>query len=462
MKFTYDTYLKYRKRRQKKRLIIGNNQYNCESLFLYVLYIFSLLNTCRINNRKFTNLVLKNGKLLNKWNISERTFYLRLIPTLTELGIINQIKPASSFPYKICALYEVDKYKLYDTTIYLMDKLYLNKSELEFNNLLYLLYNTILPPSYIYSLNNIYMNKTCKNLEIVELESLMRQRLKTFDWIPDEIYDDLTCRMVHDQIKNDTTYSTYLKTVRNEHYLYKDMIEWEYLKHMCQSPLVKTLYKEEQWLVDHGIDYIKCDLKAKWEHWHLKLTGRQYDSKCVKLKKTERKEQLITEGIDGEFDLHSSIFAVTRLINKGLFDADWDMKTEMAKNNYFYSDGTVLERSDFKKDDRLLYRTYFADTVKRAYKDYSNIKREQKLNEEEFTRLFNDVRDTIGDVYGGAIFIYESILIYKVLRRLVERGSKVGTAYDCIYFESNKVSEKEIKEIINESAYEMLKDIKGE
>lgn len=468
MKFDYNTYRDLIKK-EKKRLTLGLKDYNCGSFFADLIYILKIIVKRHLMEPYYLRL-LDWKAVYDRY--STATSYYLMIDRLEKAGVITPIREGS---------YEEHRAGTYKLNLATFIALLVIVSE-KVNDIepIVTLLNTYLSPIPIHS-NPLFPISITQNEKIVpsDLEENIMEKLvtdlhsqlinKTDYW---ELYKERSesnrIKPFIDQI--DKSKETKLKLFFSGKMPLTDEEQAIILSHFDQvkfrSPLIKGLDDNICWLRDQNYDY-SCNYRSEFRKtrtgYMAYIRGRQVDYSYALIEKTDRQNMLARSGMYGEFDLHSAIFSVTRLLNKGIFDVDWDIKTELMKNNYMYENGTALNRSDFK-GYHILFSLYFAKN-KKAYGDYKRGAKEKNypyLSESEYTRLYSDIVDLVGpfEDYFAGIFLYESLLELKVIRKMIERGYKVGNAYDCFFFDLNEVSEEEVKQIITESAYEMYKEVK--
>lgn len=181
----------------------------------------------------------------------------------------------------------------------------------------------------------------------------------------------------------------------------------------------------------------------------IKVSARQTNKLC-NINKEERKEQLIQEGFDGEFDLHSAIYSVARLLNTGKFDCDWDIKKVIDYAAY------GINKEEFKQ---LLMLAFFNDkqSAYRAYAHDCLEKQFTKLSKEDFLTLRDECAMTVGGIeqHQDTIFLHESLLELKVMAELSKKEIEYKNVYDCFFFKTNQITENKMKNIINKVAQEI-------
>lgn len=181
----------------------------------------------------------------------------------------------------------------------------------------------------------------------------------------------------------------------------------------------------------------------------IKASARQTNKLC-NINKEERKEQLLKEGFDGEFDLHSAIYSVARLLNTGKFDCDWDIKKVVDYAAY------GISKEEFKQ---LLMLAFFNDKQS-AYRAYSHDcleKKFTKLSKEDFLTLRDECAMIVGGLeqHQDTIFLNESLLELKVMAELSKKEIEYKNVYDCFFFKTNQITENKMKNIINKVAQEI-------
>lgn len=190
-------------------------------------------------------------------------------------------------------------------------------------------------------------------------------------------------------------------------------------------------------------------MKKSKNGYAIKVSARQTNNLC-NINKKERKEQLIKEGFDGEFDLHSAIYSVARLLNTGKFDCDWDIKKVIDYAAY------GISKEEFKQ---LLMLAFFNDKQS-AYRAYSHDcldKKFTKLSKEDFLILRDECAMIVGGIeqHQDTIFLNESLLELKVMAELSKREIEYKNVYDCFFFKKNQITENKMKDLINKVAQEI-------
>ena len=190
-------------------------------------------------------------------------------------------------------------------------------------------------------------------------------------------------------------------------------------------------------------------MKKSKNGYTIKVSARQTNKLC-NINKKERKEQLLKEGFDGEFDLHSAIYSVARLLNTGKFDCDWDIKKVVDYAAY------GISKEEFKQ---LLMLAFFNDKQS-AYRAYSHDcldKKFTKLSKEDFLTLRDECAMIVGGIeqHQDTIFLNESLLELKVMAELSKREIEYKNVYDCFFFKTNQITENKMKDLINKVAQEI-------
>ena len=170
-------------------------------------------------------------------------------------------------------------------------------------------------------------------------------------------------------------------------------------------------------------------------------------------------------------------------MNFGIFDADWDIKTELLNTDtYPLIDGTLLDRNGLKA---VSYRTFFTKSFEDSYNKYKNAcegkvfkkggkrrvlteKEEEKrkalpiMSETVFKKLYDNCQKLIGgsEKYVYTIFYIESLIECRVIYQMLRKRYEVRNVYDCFYFKSSQTTETEIKQIVTNCAIEVYKELK--
>ena len=232
--------------------------------------------------------------------------------------------------------------------------------------------------------------------------------------------------------------------------------------------------KEEQKYINSiKKDYpVRIRMKVKRigvKNFGLKPSCRQYNKLCDVHNKHnhERDIQMQESGYDGNFDLHSAIYALARLMNYGVYEVDWDIKREIFPEWDKFSEET---KRDLKEE--IMSRCFFCNSEKEAWVKYLNSLHRSRIfpdvllieprtpivTEEVFSKIYDIVQEETGGSkdFRGNIFAIESLLELRVIHRVLDLGFDIQNVYDCFYFRTSQISEEELKEIITEEAYKLL------
>lgn len=80
-------------------------------------------------------------------------------------------------------------------------------------------------------------------------------------------------------------------------------------------------------------------------------------------------------------------------------------------------------------------------------------------------KTFYGLADAVDTLTGGTskyyhnIFIIESLLELRIIRRFIERNLTIMNVYDCFYYVSSEMSTEDIEKIITEEAIRLYDDI---
>lgn len=188
------------------------------------------------------------------------------------------------------------------------------------------------------------------------------------------------------------------------------------------------------------------------------------------------------EGYDSSYDLHSTVFVVARLLNKGEWyknpKFDDDLKLDLlSRKKIIKEDGTQFTKEDLKK---LSYRIFFQTTKKKSLSSYSRAveldkraarsgrtkvfeKKNGRLEWRDFVPhismkdyefLYDSIYDICGDLtqYVETIFYYESILECLIMERVINEGKKIRNTYDCFYYDSKEYTKEQFINLVDEVA----------
>lgn len=155
-----------------------------------------------------------------------------------------------------------------------------------------------------------------------------------------------------------------------------------------------------------------------------------------------------------EYDVKASIYQVTELCNTGLWRGNsYDEYRAMAG---FEMDGK--QRALFKHG--LAMRLYFAESDKSCMSHILALGRDAEdvcsrvdgwhVVQEARRRMFA----AIGPGYGSEIFLHESCIYVRALRKLLERGEKAVLVYDCFYCLDTTMTARDVEKVVKETADE--------
>ena len=403
----------------------GNQKKTTEK---YLNYLCDLI----INHHltRFKKINLKDNELLKKYfpdrvNTLNQA-YSYMIKQLINLGIV--IDTDGSFIPKVKSkYYTLDMQELFKLLqeYGMMD----NLTESEFIKEYY--FSNIVDDSYPHSLINNVITSSYNDNKVEE------EYKKYFDKV-DKICSDLKpLKYKKDKIPDNVS---------------KDLINYYEIKVKYYNPIYVECLKLIDWINNNQsiCQYrmpLHCDVSGKSFNIYT-FTARQYTSYAL-MGKDYRMGHLSRYDLDSEFDLHSAIFAIARLLNSGEFNCDWDIKRIIEPE---YDNWDDQSKKEYKL---LLNRMFFTHSVSQAWTQYTHPYKKGNCSAEDFYDYYDMVQHlTYGTLpYIYNIFFYESLFELLVVKELIEKGYDVANVYDCFYYNSNQISELEIKNIIEQIAY---------
>ncbi len=276
-----------------------------------------------------------------------------------------------------------------------------------------------------------------------------------------------------------------------------NIIRDAYLARLIETPLMKCIYEDIENLRKMNYDvFFSVNVKFRKTKTRLFISnsGRQYNDLC-NISSERRNDMLCSENFDLSFDLHSAIFSVARLLEKGLWDCDWNIKKIILnKQNRATSEKDIIVKSDgdFIENEELKYmmfRVFFGCTLKSGFSQYAwtlrNFNKDfdmadytgskvwhskrtalpaykpqktaPKLDLHNYEKIYNICIDECGNLkkYRYTVFYYESLLECRVIAEMLCRGYGIKNVYDCFYFKSTDTTVNEVKNIITEKAKEL-------
>lgn len=218
---------------------------------------------------------------------------------------------------------------------------------------------------------------------------------------------------------------------------------------VCDNPCVIRNQQHAQYLRDNG-QYIRNTLRIKVKKskrtFTVYATGRQYTQECSVSSRT-RKQQLYTQGIKNNFDLHSAVPATYKLYNTHKFDVQEDLKDTMLKKHFKDVEGRYITKDTLKE---LQMRFLFTQNVDKCWARYSTAcarkgkkfgigSKTQIVSKAVFYQMWDCFFESTGskkykNVLGPCIFLLESTLELAVFKRLQEMGISCKNVYDCFYY----------------------------
>lgn len=180
--------------------------------------------------------------------------------------------------------------------------------------------------------------------------------------------------------------------------------------------------------------------------WSAAAIMKSTDRKAAMQKLSQNAKNIL------EFDVKASIYQVTELCNKGLWRGNsYDEYRAMAG---FEMDGK--QRVLFKHG--LAMRLYFAESDRSCMSHILALGRDAEdvcsrvdgwhVVQEARRRMFA----AIGPGYGSEIFLHESCIYVKALRKLMERGEKALLVYDCFYLLDSELTSRDVEKVVKECA----------
>lgn len=288
-----------------------------------------------------------------------------------------------------------------------------------------------------------------------------------------------------------------------KHPVYKEITpeEEKYIKkvytaYVCNQPYVQALAEHIKYLRSLGQE-VYCRLNVTVKVTKAKVfishSARQYNPYCsmknepIKGHKEGQRDTLFfIDGFDKQYDLHSAVFIVARLLNTG----NWyknpiykdDIKLEiLSKKAITKSDGKPFDKNDLKA---LMFRIFFNPTRAQSVNSYihsvewdnknarmgrkqtysKNIATGEKeyrdflpvISISDYEFLYDTCIDICGDLpqYRGTIFFYESILECMVMEQVLLSGKEIRNTYDCFYYKSSDYSEDAFIRLVDKVAKE--------
>ena len=389
-----------------------------------ILYIVDVLRL-RGLRPPYIGIQLKDIKLADVKDFSKDKYYKR-IDRCIETGILNA-DSSYYIPNKQSRKYNIDIDRLLDVWKECERKILVKKPKLRvFDNVLY-------------KVDWKFVSKALHTGEWYPMEEAPKKVLDKFESIFRQI----------DSVK-DLGKPFFITTKDKFSTQEESLVKQYYFSNVVKK---NRTYKECQTLCDSVGHHMNFTVRMKKDKngYFLYSTGRQNNSLCY-MKKEHRKQILNDKGFDGEFDLHSAIYSVSRLLNTGKFDCDWDIKKVIDYSSY------GVNKKEFKK---MLFFIFFC-TKSNAYRAYSKDcldNNYRKLSKDVFMKFYDNCQMIVGGTsqHRNNIFIKESLLELRVLEKLKKMNISFHNVYDCFYFKTSEITEREMKKLINNTAEE-LKD----
>lgn len=430
MLYCFDEYIDYVKSRiatEKKNKTYSTKLYGAYRLgnvFSAIEYLVATLAT-RGLHPPYKGIQLRDHEQIKNSNILDKKYYRR-IELLQCLGIINS-ESRYYVPKKQSIKYDINASRLFQVLNDAIEKDEENK-----------LFRRIPECS-----------EVCPIFEI-DMEWL-RDALTTGVWYPikDATDEDVeTCSNIFNQIDNCDDMDTFYITTENKF----TPAQISYIKQYYFKRIIgnDTTYQKCAEMRDDVNVLMNFNVRMKeTKTGYMIYTSARQTNEICNTKKEYRAEILKKEGLDGEFDLHSAIFGVARLLNTGKFDCDWDIKDVIDYAAY------DLDRDTFKS---VLFRVFFSGH--NSWRDYVHMCVTNHMNPIEKNRyweLYNECQEVVGGTakYVTSIFIYESYLELSVLTEMKKRNLSYRNVFDCFYFKTSEISVEEVKAIINEKAQDL-------
>lgn len=164
-------------------------------------------------------------------------------------------------------------------------------------------------------------------------------------------------------------------------------------------------------------------------------------------------EAMAVKTVD-EYDMPSSIYRVTRLLNHGSWE---DHRVDLYKSMAGWA-MTKKERAAYKGG--LAQRLYFSRSDRECMAHVLRLGRDVEDVCSEFDgwnvlrEASRRMEEAVGPSYGPAIFLHEACIYIRALRKLMERGEKALIVYDCFYLLDSDLTSMDVESVIRETATE--------
>ena len=444
----------------------------------YCEYVYALLRRHNIAE-PYEGINLRDRKLLKEYRIDYNQGYSDMTAFFRDIGVITMTSSEFSNGYdKKCQEYSIDVSKFYSCYKTAWERQYLlyrgtfeDATECE-DSLLLLLekdnrYNTDIS-KYLLSLEKDFDSESLIDfLErkkeyteqlVIPIDEIIsdvfytenREAFQLIDTVDIIKMEKITLPVPDDLYDRDLLASYYASRARNNPYYIECQKEIDFLNQYVDYPIQMHMRP------NHEVSKDKSEIRI----W---ASCRQYNDLC-KSKSTVRKEALLNDGYDLDFDIHSTIYSLARFLNYGVFDIDWDIKRELFDNydelkRHKDVEPYKTELRHIKKD--VLSRIFFNKDIKSVWYGYRQMyikETEGHFTYETIASLYNDAQKLMGGSkpYQTTIFLYESLLELRVMHEMIDRGYDVRNVYDCFYFKSSQTTVEEVKQIITDEVHTLL------
>ena len=342
MKLTYKEF----KQLNKTTMIEGFYSYSIIKCCKYVLRLLEKRNLYK----PYKNIKLRDHELMKEFRIEPTNGYYRMIDRLLKLKII-ECTENNYIPNEVDRKYAINISRLIEYLAVATD-LHSIRYPIHHSSV-----SSVYPVSIRNTLPNPYPIYTHYNVDKVGTKLKKGKfKVKRMYTIYDPDYEELYLWLYRDKDTVLTQEDIVASTLYRDHKKLFDQIDnanvekmktlWfsskepftDEAKHILQSHYIhrlsensyyKACQKEIAEINAARNDYpIIMDMHAKIigkSRLGLKPSCRQYNDLCG-IPSKDRHKLLKKQGYDGEFDLHSAIFAMARLVNTGEFNVEWDIK----------------------------------------------------------------------------------------------------------------------------------------
>jgi len=213
----------------------------------------------------------------------------------------------------------------------------------------------------------------------------------------------------------------------------------------------------------------KLNIKFIWSkgqnRFTIKQSCRAYTPFCGFDKENERPEVLRQLGLDGDYDISSTVPRLEMLLNTGEWSTSPDLYKDLLDSTGIRREWTELERAHMK--DTFMH-LYYIKHRQRAWFSYFDRFHKGKnedgyhlWNKSEFKELYQATRRLIGGSEASGIFWWESVVELRALEKLRKMGKKVVSVYDAFYFDTKETTATEIEQVIVQTAMEIYEEYRN-